>query len=169
MRRHPTTTIPSRTTTTTRPDFSFDDSIPPPELVNTGTDYVAILTSLESNVNWQTAHRPDPALVPLVAAGGSRFFASLSSDVTSLHDERERLVETLGGPTTYTITSATQNAFSAKAVEDIDAHRLFDSTGHVIDAARFSGMTTYQDLVVRDDGKWRFASADVTVAPERLP
>ncbi len=47
------------TTTTTMPEFSFDDSVPPPELINTGTDYVAILKSLESYGNWLAAHRPD--------------------------------------------------------------------------------------------------------------
>jgi hypothetical protein len=173
VRPRPTTTRSATTSTvatpTTRPVFSFDDSVPPPELVNTGNDYVAILASLESNVNWETAHHPDLSLVPRVAANGTKFFTTFSSDVASLHKLHQRLVETLGLPTTYTITSTSQNAFSAKVVEDIDAHQLFDSTGHVIDEARFSGLTTYSDLLVRDNGRWRFALADVIVAPERLP
>ena len=42
-----TTTAPSTTTTTTPPPYSFDGSVPAPELINTGTDYEAIYRSLE--------------------------------------------------------------------------------------------------------------------------
>ena len=42
-----TTTVAPTTTTTVPPPYSFDGSVPPPKLVNTGTDYEAIYRSLE--------------------------------------------------------------------------------------------------------------------------
>ncbi len=41
------TTAPAPTTTTVPPPYSFDGSVPPPPLLNTGTDYEAIYRSLE--------------------------------------------------------------------------------------------------------------------------
>ena len=53
-----------RPTTTTRrpatPLYSFDNSVPPPKLINTGTNYKQILQSLLDYGNWISAHRPDP-------------------------------------------------------------------------------------------------------------
>ena len=41
-----TTTVAPTTTTTVPPPYSFDGSVPPPKLINTGTDYEAIYRSL---------------------------------------------------------------------------------------------------------------------------
>jgi hypothetical protein len=56
------------TTTTTEPPYSFDGSIPPPRLVNTGTDYDAMVRSLAEYAAWLEAHHPDLCLISEVAA-----------------------------------------------------------------------------------------------------
>ncbi len=53
-----TTTAPRPTTTTTVPLYSFDNSVPPPKLVNTGNDYKRILRSLLEYEAWIAAYRP---------------------------------------------------------------------------------------------------------------
>ena len=42
------TSTPAPTTTTVPPPYSFDGSVPPPPLLNTGTDYEAIYRSLDA-------------------------------------------------------------------------------------------------------------------------
>jgi hypothetical protein len=163
------TTVPRATTTTSTPDFSFDDSVPPPKLINTGTDYVAILKSLEAYGNWTAAHRPDPRLVSGFVAGGTALSRSYINTLTILRDKHQRAVETLGGQSKVVIVSARPDSFSARVTEDINAHRVNDDSGHIVDEAHFQGLTTYLDLAVRVDGKWRLAAIDVTRAPETLP
>jgi hypothetical protein len=168
----PTTTAPSTSTSTststanstassTPPDFSFDDSVAPPRLVNTGTDHVAILKSLESYGNWLAAHRPDPALAPTTVAPGTGLLRDYLRDLTNLRDNNRREVERLDGPSEYTILSATPDAFSARVVENISAHQVVDPSGHVTSEARFSGPTTYLDLVVLAGGRWCLADIEI--------
>jgi hypothetical protein len=159
-----TTTATSATTSkanSTRPDFSFDDSVPPPRLVNTGTDHVAILKSLESYGNWMAAHRPDPSLALTTVAPGTRLLDDYLRDVTNLRDNNRREIERLNGPSEYTIVSATPDAFSARVVENISAHQVVDPSGHVTSEARFSGPTTYLDLVVLAGGHWYLADIEI--------
>ena len=156
------------TTTTTTPEFSFDDSVPPPKLVNTGTNYVAILKSLESYGNWLAAHRPDPGLTSGFVAGGTDLFNAYTAALTILRDKRQRLVETTSAPDQMTIISATPNAFSATIDQQISSHRLVNSSLHVVREARFSGIATYLALAIRVRGRWYLAASDVTSAPERV-
>ena len=53
------------------PLYSFDNSVPPPKLVQTGTDYKRIMQSLLDYENWMAAHHVDPGLVRKVAAPDS--------------------------------------------------------------------------------------------------
>lgn len=166
----PTTTVrPQATTTTTVPEFSFDDSVPPPKLVNTGTNYPAILESLEAYGNWTVAHHPDATLTDRFVARGTALSRAYLDILASLSNKHQRGVEVLGGPSRYTIISATQDAVSARVVEDIDAHRVVDSSSHVVREQRFSGSTTYLDLVVLVGEHWVLASSRVIVAPEEIP
>jgi hypothetical protein len=155
------TTTATSTSTSTTPDFSFDDSVAPPRLVNTGTDYVAILKSLESYGNWMAAHRPDPSLAVTTVAPGTRLLDDYLRDTTNLRDNNRREVERLDGPSEYTILSATPDAFSARVVENISAHQVVDPSGHVTSEARFTGPTTYLDLVVRAGGHWYLADIEI--------
>jgi hypothetical protein len=155
-----TTAVPPRTTTSI-PDFSFDDSVPPPKIVNTGTDYVAILKSLESYGNWLGAHRPEPALASRSVSEGTRLHRDYVSDITILRDNHKREIEKRIAENTVTILSATPNAFTARVVEHISAHQIVDVRGHVSSERRFKGPTTYIDLVVREGERWRLADVRV--------
>ena len=156
------TTIPRTTTTTSIPDFSFDDSVPPPELINTGTNYVAILKSLGQYSNWLAAHRPDPALTSRVVAQGTKLHDDFARDLTRLRDNGKREIEKVGRrPSQYTIVSSTPNAFSAHVVEDIVARLTVDTTGKVTSHVRFASQTTYLMVAVLSRGHWSLASVDV--------
>jgi len=164
------TTVPQPATTTPAPApaFSFDDSVPPPKLVNTGTDYVAILKSLEGYGVWLTAHHPDPSLTPTFVASGTNLYDSAGAALTSLRNRGQRLVETTSAPDRFTIISSTANAFSARIVQQITSHRIVDRLRHVVREARFTGSTTYLAVAVRVHERWYLASSDVTIAPERV-
>jgi hypothetical protein len=160
---------PSATTTTVRPhpaaitptpDFSFDDSVPPPKLVNTGKNYVAILKSLEAYGNWAAAHHPDPALVATNTARGTKVFDAFVGDLTRLRKTRQRLIETLGEPSKYQILSTTHDAFSARVVEDILVHKTVATTGRVTSEYDYTGPTTYLMLAVLVGNRWYLASIE---------
>jgi hypothetical protein len=155
--------VPAPTTTTPGPvpAFSFDQSVPPPRIVNTGTDYVAILESLERYGNWLGAHRPDPALALTTVTPGTQLLANYTHDLVNLRDNSVRIIEKLNGPTTYTILSKTPDAFSARVVENISVHQTVDRSGRVTSERRFVGPTTYLDVVVRSHGRWYFAASDI--------
>lgn len=159
------TVAPRSTTTTSTPEFSFDDSVPPPKLINTGTNYVAILKSLEAYSSWIAAHRPDPSLVSVVDAPGTKLYDNFATNLTHFRDNNERLVETIRSPSQYEIVSMRPDAFSAKVVEDIASHRTVATTGRVTSERRFVGPTTYVMLMVLIRQHWYFASIDVQHQP----
>jgi hypothetical protein len=156
----PTTRQAPATTSSTVPAYSFDDSVPPPRLINTGTDYVAILKSIESYGNWLAAHHPDPSLVHNIIARGTREFELFSRDLVRLRDNHRRATETLGGASTYTVVSVDRDAFSARAVEDVKFHRAVDPDGRVTSEVRYAKPTTYLIVAVRARGHWYFVSQD---------
>jgi hypothetical protein len=160
-----TTTVPRSTTTTSTPEYSFDDSVPPPKLINTGTNYVAILKSLESYANWLAAHHPDPTLTSRIVAQGTKMYRGYAQDYTRLRDNNSRLVEELGGATRYAIVSTTPDAFSARVIEDIRVHMSVNTSGRVTGENRFTTLTTYVDVVVMVGGLWHFASIDILTPP----
>jgi hypothetical protein len=159
-RRTTTATAPGVTPTAT-PEFSFDESVPPPKLVNTGTDYVAILKSLGAYGNWLAAHRPDPARVSTIITAGTTLHDRFAGDLMRLRDNGKRLIEELGGPSKYTIISKRPTAFSAKSVEDVRAHRTVVASGRVTSEERRTAPTTYLMLVILVRGHWYLASNEV--------
>jgi hypothetical protein len=161
-RAHPTTT------TTVSPPYSFDDSVPPPPLVNTGTNYIAILKSLEAYGDWTTAHRPDPTLVSRFVAAGTKLYDAYLRTLTKLRHSSQRFVELRDGEDRYTIVSRTADAISAEIVQRISWHRIVDITGNTIDQAHFTGTTSYRVLAVKTSGRWSLASMTVTRAPDRV-
>src|SRR5262245_34419066 len=85
----PTTTVPRATSTTTQPPatpYSFDDSVPPPPLINTGTDYIAITRSLIAYDAWLLSHHPDLRLAENVTPQGTNPYKSLAHDLPILRD-----------------------------------------------------------------------------------
>jgi hypothetical protein len=155
-----TTSAPKPTTTTTVPLFSFDNSVPPPKLINTGSDYKAIMQSLLDYANWIDAARPDAAFIPKVAAPGSNSAHSLEHDVEVLNRNRRRLYETTNGPRTIEIVSTTEDAVSARYVQHLRRQIVVDPNGKVIDQkVRDAPTTTYNVLMVRlKDDRWYLAS-----------
>jgi len=159
--RTPSTQPPPRTTPSTSvPAYSFDGSVPPPKLVNTGTDYVAILKSIESYGNWLAAYHPDPSLVHNIIAAGTREYELLSRDLARLRDNHRRATETLGSPSKYALISVSHDAFTARVIEDIRFHRAIAPTGRVTSQVTFSRPTTYLILAVRSGERWFFAAQD---------
>ncbi len=146
------------TTTTTTPAYSFDDSVPPPKLLNTGTDYVAIVKSLGEYGNWLAAHRPDPALAKKILAPGSPLLVLVSRDLTRLRDNGQRLIEKVRSPAAYTTISATADAASMRADESILLHETVDSRGRVTSLVPFPEHSTYRVLIVLVQGQWRVSS-----------
>jgi hypothetical protein len=159
---------PLPTTTTARPappkaptpEFSFDDSVPPPKVINTGHDYVAILESLSTYSNWLASHHPDPVLMTGYIAPGTSRQSDFAALLTTLRSDHAREVEKRGGPNHYTIVSARPDAFSARVVEDVLLHEIVDSRGRVTSIDRFSTPTTYVILAVLVSGHWQVASVD---------
>jgi hypothetical protein len=163
-RKPATTRVTAHTATTARtvpthptPAFSFDDSVPPPKLVDTGTDYVAVLNSFHLYGDWLAAHRPDPALIPNLLVPG-RTFDDFASNLAWYRANGRRAIDLLRGSIDVTVVSARPDAFSARVVEDITAHQELDAHGTVTAEVRYPAPTTYIILVVRVSDKWRIAS-----------
>lgn len=157
------------TTTTTRtpppefgfPAFSFDESVPPPKLVNTGTDYVAILKSLVEYGNWLGGHRPNPALTASIVARGTKLYDLYVQDLTRLRANGKRGIETLGGQSQFTILTVRPDAFSAKVVEDILVQKTVVASGRVTSEVHFTEPTTYLRLAVLVGGRWYLAASEI--------
>ena len=83
-----TTSPPESSTTTTVPPYSFDGSVPAPELVNTGEDFDAIYRSLDAYDFWLDAHNPDPTLVENFTVKGSAQYDTQIQDVNEQRHSR---------------------------------------------------------------------------------
>jgi len=147
------------------PEYSFDGSVPPPPIVNTGHDYVAIVTSIAAYGSWLAAHHPDPALVSRIIAEGTKQHAGFASDLTILRDRHLRLIEERGGPNKFTVVSARSDAFSVRVVEDVRLQEIVDPAGKVTSIVRYTTPTTYLSLVVLVGGHWQEASDDEQQPP----
>jgi hypothetical protein len=97
----PTTRSSSTTTSTTVPAYSFDDSVPPPKLVNTGTEYVAILKSLLDYGDWTTAYEPSPDVVDRFITPGTKLHAAYVKTLTTLSNRGQRYIEVRAGDDKY--------------------------------------------------------------------
>jgi hypothetical protein len=160
-----TAVTPTPTNRRSAAAFSFDHSVPPPALVDTGTDYVAIAKSVEAYGNWLGAHRPDPTLVPATVAPGTQLLKRYVDNLTSLRDANTRVIEKLNGPTTYTILSATPDAFSVRRVSNISVWQSVNESGTVTSERRFAGLRTYLDVYVLSHGRWYAAASDLQEPP----
>ncbi len=153
-----TVALPTTTTTTTIPLYSFDDSVPPPKLVDTGTNYKKILQSLLDYGNWLASHRPDAALIANVAAPASSLEGAFRHDLTILRNTKQRLFEVRDGKNEIVLTARQRSVFTARVREHIVTHRVIDGSGHVTSERRpKSRTTTYRYVVVRTVAGWRLA------------
>jgi hypothetical protein len=125
-----TTTVAPTTTTTVPPPYSFDGSVPPPKLVNTGTDYEAIYRSLSEYGDWLLAHQPDASLVRGTSSG--RPSERLTHDVDVVRVGTARLVE-VQQPLKYKLSRSLPSAASLR-VQKTCRHRdsskpMYDDPG----------------------------------------
>ncbi len=158
------TAAPRPTTTTTadpRP-YSFDGSVPPPEIHQTGTDYGAITISLERYGAWLYAHSPDDALIPRVAAPGSNADYAFRHDLAQLRKYDRRLIEVETAPTETYVIDARADVFVLRYRQHLKAQLLFDRRGRIRSRRDFASPTTdYIILCVRSpDGIWRLAHVE---------
>jgi hypothetical protein len=164
---HPTakpstsTTVAPTTTTTVPPPYSFDGSVPPPKLVNTGTDYEAIIRSLDAYSHWLYAHNPDRALVGEVAVPASTPYNRIDGDLSDLATDELRVYDTASQLTSVQVVSTQGNAVSLRATYSDDHKVLVDRAQKVIDNKVLPASSTFVVLLTSDDtGRWRLAAVD---------
>jgi hypothetical protein len=152
------TAVDETTTTTTIEDES------PPELENTGDDFVAILVSLNEYTSWLGMH-PEAGSVDLAYVPGSTAHTSISQIVeelatsgwhwsgpTDLLEDVE--VSSIEGDRSVVLT-ATTNQIEDAVLLDVDGERVDPQPPRA-----GSGRLLYE-LALGDDGMWRIANIDV--------
>jgi len=155
-----TTTFPSSTSTTTVPLYSFDGSVPPPELVNTGDDFDAIYRSLDEYGNWLLAHNPDVALIGNIVPVGTEYFKTYEDDLAILNREGLRLYLAPSDAERIDLVDLVDE-FASLLVTHVEADLVIvDSAGAVVDRARVPRRLR-SVLMVRDGaGYWRLVSLE---------
>lgn len=148
-----TTTTAEATTTTVDPDA-------PPELLQTGDDYFAILQSLHDYIQWLAMH-PDPALVANVAVPGSQQHQSLSRSMEALVQAGaawDQPQETLSD---FVLTSdqlASQGGVLVSAIGSTNrSARAIDASGVVVSTTEGGPGAARLVFALQqgDDGLWR--------------
>lgn len=165
-----TAAVPATSTTTAPkppPLYSFDNSVPPPPLINTGTDYPRIINSLLAYGDWLYGHRPDVSLVPNIAAPSSQVERAFDHDLPTLAHLHRRFYEIDSGPQTLTVISANDDSVSARLAQRLRRQEVVDQSGKVASSkAREEPTTTYSLLLMRArDGKWYMAALDESRTP----
>ena len=160
---------PTTRTTSATPLYSFDNSVPPPKLVNSGTNFKKILQSLLDYANWTVAHRVDPSLAANFTAPNSAIDAGYRHDLGVLRDDKKRGYEIRNGDNEIRIVSQTPTVFSARVNEHIVTQKIVDPSGRVTSHRRMSAPTTaYQYVVVRVGERWYLAGVSEVNEDVRL-
>ncbi len=147
------TTAPATTTTT--PPYSFDGSVPPPDLLNTGTDYVAIFESLAGYRSWLVRHNPDPTLVAEAYTAGGAPFEVLRGDLELLRGGGQRLVE-VGQRFEAAVVTVDRNIVTLRVREHITANQLVGPDGEVVEETPSGPVNDLVVMLVADSsGRWR--------------
>lgn len=164
------TSVPTTGTTLRRapkpaPPYSFDGSVPPPRIVDTGSNLVAIGTSLVDYSQWLYAHDPEVSLIPNFAAGASRSAEASLKDLPMLTKSKLRLYEVESRPRQVSLISTDGTAASLRYVQFRAAQRLVNQSGKLVDQRAFVAPTIYTIIMVKNShGEWRLASIENTSA-----
>jgi hypothetical protein len=159
------TTAPSTTTTTVPPPYSFDGSVPPPKLINTGTDYASVFSSLATYASWLKSHRPSVDLLSEVAVVGSTFYDRTASDLKILAQHNVRFVEHRE-PYEILVVNARDGLVALRVIEHISSEQLVRFDGTAVDTRTFANPLSWTALLRIDrDGRWRLASVDAHAKP----
>jgi hypothetical protein len=155
-----TSTAPATTTTTVPPPYSFDGSVPPPPLVNTGTDYPAIYRSLSAYATWLLAHNPDSSLIGEAYVAGSPIYDRLKNDTAIASERHVRLVEE-EGPLEVETISVVSSAASVRVKESVAVQRLLAEDGRVLQEHHFPKPLEWTAILQKDEsGRFRIAAVD---------
>jgi hypothetical protein len=114
-----------------------------PLVIDRGSDFVAVASSLVLFVRWLEWHHPDPALVKRAYQLGSPPERVASKHVTELRRTGAHIVEADAAPFEFTIISVTENVVSLRLTEHLSRRELIASSGRVIarDKARIERYT----------------------------
>jgi hypothetical protein len=149
------------TTTAPPPPYSFDGSVPPPPLVNTGTDYEAIFRSLSSYATWLLAHNPDPALLGDAYVVGTPVYDRFKSDIEIAESNDLRLVD-VDDHVEVTVVDELPQLVSMRVREELDKVQAIDRAGTVVDESDYSEPLDWLATITADSqGRWRIASVEL--------
>ena len=163
-----TTTTRGAAPTTTSPPYSFDGSVPPPDLHNTGTDNDAIFESLAGWGNWLKRHNPDVTLVGEAYVEGTDIAARLGSDLKILSDNNYRDYD-VDQRLEVEPVSARDGIATLRVSEHVTSEQLLDAGGAGIDEEPINGVIEYIAVLSADaDGRWRIAAIDQASADPRV-
>jgi len=118
-------------------------ALAPPEVVDRGSDFVAVASSLVLYVRWLEWHHPDPALVERAYQRGSPPERVAWRHVTELRRTGAHIVEADAAPFEFRIISVTENVVSLRLTEHLSHRDLIAATGRVLarDNARIEQYT----------------------------
>lgn len=163
-----TTTTRGAAPSTTTPPYSFDGSVPPPDLLNTGTDYVAIFESLIGWGNWLKRHNPDVTLVGEAYVEGTDIALRLEENLQVLMDRDLRDYD-VDQRLEVEPVSARDGIATLRVSEHVTSEQLLDSGGAVIDEEPINGVIEYIAVLSADaNGRWRIAAVDQASADPRV-
>jgi hypothetical protein len=167
----PPTTVAPSTTSTTAPagklPYSFDDNAPPPPLLNTGTNYVAIAKSLVRHDAWLLSHHPDVRLIEKVAPLTTNPYKALAHDLPILRRMHRRYVEETSMQDEARVISQRSDAISLEYTQHLVREYIVDSRGTVVSEAK-RHTTAYQVLLVGNNKHWLLAAADERGSPAQV-
>ncbi|MGQ0823477.1 MAG: hypothetical protein ACT4OX_00360 [Actinomycetota bacterium] len=159
------TTLFASTTTEPEPTtvrlYSFDGSVPPPPLVNTGTDYEAIYRSIDAYQHWLYGHNPDPELIDEIVVPATSIYDAYESDVADLIEHDARNYDTASVITRVEATVVERNAVTLLVDYEDDRSVVVARAGEVLDDARLRSPSRVIILLTSDaSGRWRIRSVD---------
>jgi len=135
-------------------------AVPPPKLVQTGSDYLAIASSIDDYHAWLLAHRPDAALARTIYAPGTRSYVEFTRNLEYLRAHQETLVS-IGQHCSYVVSTVRHSLVTLRLREVIAEDRTLDRAGRVVHTVRYAQPNDYVIVLTRGaDGRWRLA--DIT-------
>jgi hypothetical protein len=158
----PPTTVPrAARATTVRPLAGYVDATPPPAIHATGTNYVAIVQSLEAYRYWLLAHHPDSALVSEFGQRGTVTYDRDVADLDHLRSHHLTLIS-IGQHVTFTVASVQADLVTFRAHEVISEDRFLDREQRVLQTDSYAHDNDFVIVIVNGaGGRWRLA--DVTL------
>jgi hypothetical protein len=157
----PTTGTTLRRAPKPAPPYSFDGSVAPPRIVDTGSNLVAIGTSLVYYSQWLYAHDPDDALIPRFAARASRVEAAATKDLGLLRKYNRRIYEVETRASHFSVISTDGTAASLRFVQYLSWRRAVRPGGLVVDELSFVPPTTYVVVMVKNSQqRWRLVTLE---------